>query len=31
MFGAAGFRARAMIPDYAGLDRVTMDKWQRAE
>ncbi len=30
MLGAAGFRARATIPDYAGLDRVTMGKWQRA-
>lgn len=29
--GAAGFRARATILDYAGLDRVTMGKWQRAE
>jgi release factor glutamine methyltransferase len=31
MLGAAGFRARATILDYAGLDRVTMGKWQRAE
>ncbi len=31
LLGAAGFRARATIPDYAGLDRVTMGKWQRAE
>ncbi|MDQ3776016.1 MAG: peptide chain release factor N(5)-glutamine methyltransferase [Pseudomonadota bacterium] len=31
MLGAVGFRARATIPDYAGLDRVTMGKWQRAE
>jgi release factor glutamine methyltransferase len=30
MLGAAGFRARATIPDYAGFDRVTMGKWQRA-
>ena len=31
MLGAVGFRARATILDYAGLDRVTMGKWQRAE
>ncbi len=31
MLGAAGFRARATIPDYAGFDRVTIGKWQRAE
>jgi len=31
MLGAVGFRARATILDHAGLDRVTMGKWQRAE
>jgi release factor glutamine methyltransferase len=31
MLGAVGFHARATILDYAGLDRVTMGRWQRAE
>jgi release factor glutamine methyltransferase len=31
MLGAVGFRARATILDYAGLDRVTIGQWQRGE